>query len=79
MEHVLIGNENQLDALDIGEIQKNRVEAQKLWNIEIKAPISLVTVDMKSKRYYNIENIIAIISNFSSTLYLYRYNPKNIS
>lgn len=78
MEHVLIGNQNQLDLLSISTNKYKQLKYEKLWDITIGHSIDLVNVDMKSKHINILECTIAIVSNSFAKLYVYRYTNKTI-
>ncbi|CAM6005942.1 unnamed protein product [Sphagnum balticum] len=47
-EHVLVGNEDQLDGMGLGGIVGDFVDTDFLWSINIGKAILHVTVDLKS-------------------------------
>lgn len=58
MEHVLIGNQNQLDLLSISTNKYKQLKYEKLWDLTIGHSIDLVNVDMKSthKLYFRMHH-----------------------
>lgn len=47
-EHVLLGNEDQLDAMSIGGIVSEFVDTEFFWSLKIKKAIIQVAIDYKS-------------------------------
>lgn len=50
-EHVLVGNEDQLDAMCISGIIHEFVDTEFLWSINIKRAILHMAIDLKSKHF----------------------------
>lgn len=53
-EHFIIGNENQLDMINLGGITHGFIDTEYCWSLTINGSIDLVSVDMKSKKKINI-------------------------
>lgn len=49
-EHLLIGNQNQLDLISIHSATHSALYTEYLWSISIDGPIDLICVDAKSTR-----------------------------
>jgi hypothetical protein len=48
MDHILIGNEHQLDLFDISCIHNKFVDTEYLWSMKCNVSIDLLTIDLKS-------------------------------
>lgn len=48
-EHILIGNQNQLDLISLHFSSHTFLDTEHLWSINIDSPIELISVDVKSK------------------------------
>lgn len=49
-EHVIVGNEDQLDAMNISGIVGEFVDTEFLWSLRLKKAIIQVSVDYKSTK-----------------------------
>ena len=76
----LVGNEDQLDCIQVGGILDGFVDTEYLWSMGLSKPILHVEVDSRSKLYF-IRRVISCYSrrptcsSINSELRLYENSP----
>ena len=78
MEHIMIGNKNQIDIIAICQSTRSYLDAEFLWSLEIEYPIELVTNDMRSNLSIYLECLIILGNKKAKKFWIYRYQPKNM-
>ena len=77
-EHILIGNQNQMDLISIHSATRNFLDTEHLWSINIGSPIDLISVDVKSNRIITLEAILILGSRQKKKISVYHYDSKKI-
>lgn len=51
MEHIIIGNKNQIDIISINKATRTYLDSDYLWSLSINMPIDLLTSETRSNYY----------------------------
>lgn len=76
MEHIIVGNKNQLDVVSIGLASRSYLDSEYLWSLSNDYPIDLLATDIRSTIYFNLESLIVLGNKAKKKLWIYRFAPK---
>lgn len=51
MEHIIIGNKNQIDIISINKATRTYLDSDYLWSLSINMPIDFLTSETRSNYY----------------------------
>jgi hypothetical protein len=60
--------------INLGGVTHDFIDTEYCWSLSLKGAIDILTVDVKSKKIFIIESLMAMISG--KTLYFYKYNVR---